>query len=261
MEQFNKQHPSVTQDHGRFLTLSVAGLLLSPAVWLVLSYVVGVPERYLPAPHSAILAARDLDPGLLSHTLHTVARLYVGFALGAMTGVVLGIWLYRLKGVRELLLPTLQALRAVPPVATVPFFLLWFGFSDTGKLLLLVFGIGINLAFSSYQILIDIPAKYLYALRSLGVDIERLPWRISAPLVAERLLPTLRFSLATSLSLVIVAELLGSQVGLGYLIQASRSTFAMHTVMLCVIVLSVVNAVTDWLLVNLWQRIVFWRAI
>lgn len=245
----------------RHSSLVVAGVLLSPVMWVALSYVVEVPERYLPTPYSAILSARDIDPGLLTHTLLTLTRLYGGFALGAVTGIVLGIWLYRLQAVRALMLPTLQALRAVPPVATIPFFLLWFGFSETGKLLLLVFGIGINLAFASYQILLDIPVKYTYALCSLGMGIEQLPWRIAAPLVVERLLPTLRFSLAIALSVVIVAEIMGSQVGLGYLIQASRSTFAMHTVMLCVIVLGVINAVTDWLLVSLWGRIVYWRGI
>jgi ABC-type nitrate/sulfonate/bicarbonate transport system permease component len=241
--------------------LHLVGLILSPMIWIVLSYVVNVPERYLPSPYSALLAARDIDPNIAIQTLYTSARLLSGFTMGSMVGVVLGIWLFRFIAVRALLLPTLQALRAVPAVATIPFFLLWFGFSEIGKLLLLVFGAGINLAFSSYQILNEIPEKYLFALRCLRVDIQRLPWRIAIPLVAERLLPTLRFSLATSLSLVVVAELLGSQVGLGYLIQSAQSTFAMQTVMLCVIILGVLNALADWLLTKLWQRIIFWRVL
>jgi len=156
-------------------------------------------------------------------------------------------------------LPSLQGIRSLPPVAAIPFFLLWFGFSDIGKWLLVVVGAGANLTFTSYQILLDMPEKYHFALTSFGVARKSLSWNISLPLVLERLLPTLRFSLSTAIGLIIVSELLGSQVGLGYLIQSARSTFSLQTIFLCAILLGIMNAVVDWGLVHLWKTIVFWR--
>jgi ABC-type nitrate/sulfonate/bicarbonate transport system permease component len=156
-------------------------------------------------------------------------------------------------------LPSLQGTRSLPPVAAVPFFLLWFGFSDIGRWLLVVVGVSANLSFAAYQVLLDMPDKYVFALTSLGIEKKSLPWNISLPLVLEHLLPTLRFSLSTAIGLIVVSELLGSQVGLGYLIQSARSTFSLQTIFLCAILLGLMNGTLDWSLVRLWKAVVFWR--
>ena len=244
----------------RYRTITrLAGMLALPLVWVFLTYVVGVSQRYLPAPDAVMSAVADLGGDFAIHSGITVFRVITGFFVGSALGVVIGILLYRSRILHEFLNPSLQALRSVPPIATIPFFLLWFGFSEWGKILLITFGVSINLAIVAYQILQEKPDKYRYALHALGLDDHHLPWGIALPLVMERLLPTLRFSLAVSLGLVITSELLGSQYGLGYLIQASRSTFAIHVILLCTIVLGIVNAIADSQLVRLWGRLIFWR--
>lgn len=254
--EFKHQKNSRNQPH---LIITAIGILLFPLIWVTISYIMKVPERYLPAPNSVLLAAFDIEPNIFIHAWKTLTRLIIGFFAGSIAGVLLGIFLYRIVWLRHILFPTLQAVRALPPVAAIPFFLLWFGFSDAGKWLLVIMGAGVNLAFTSYQILIDIPERYIYALNSFGIKKESLPWNISVPLVLDRLLPTLRFSLAVAIGLIIVSELLGSQVGLGYLIQSARSTFSLQTIFLSAILLSVMNALGDWGLVSLWKTILFWR--
>ena len=81
------------------------------------------------------------------------------------------------------------------------------------------------------------------------------------PFVLPTLLPTVRYSVVIAIGVIIVSELLGSQVGLGYLIQTSRTTFSMHVVMLAAILLGVLSVLLDWGVRLLWRRMVFWRQI
>jgi ABC-type nitrate/sulfonate/bicarbonate transport system permease component len=236
------------------------GIIFLPCIWLFLSYIVQVPERYLPSPVSVINAVGMLGATIAVHAGLTALRLLQGFLCGSLIGVWIGIMLYKHARLHDFFLPSFQAMRAVPPIATIPFFLLWFGFSETGKVLIVIFGISINLAIVSYQVLKEKPEQYLFSLRAMAIENGKLPWKIAVPLVAERLLPTLRFSLAVSLGLVITSELLGSQLGLGYLIQSSRSTFAIAVILLCVTLLGVMNALADKVLVIIWQKLIFWRA-
>jgi ABC-type nitrate/sulfonate/bicarbonate transport system permease component len=150
-------------------------------------------------------------------------------------------------------------MRSVPAVAIVPFFLLWFGFAETGRLLLVVTGIAFNIAIATHQILKDVPEKHRILFKSFGVCGSNLVRHYSVPRILESLLPTLRFSLSTAMGVVIVSELLGSQIGLGYLIQTARNTFSMHVIFLATILLGVLNGAMDFIVTRLWSRAVYWR--
>jgi ABC-type nitrate/sulfonate/bicarbonate transport system permease component len=157
------------------------------------------------------------------------------------------------------MLPIIQQARAVPPAALVPFLLLWFGFSEIGKYLLVVSGIGFNLAIAGIQIVQDVPERYRAAFVTFPLGRFKRFMYFDVYRILENLLPAIRVSVAIALGLVIVAEYLGSQAGLGYLIQASRSTFALQTVVLCVILLGILAAIADMIIVWLWVRIIYWR--
>ena len=237
----------------------VLGILLLPLLWVFLKSCIGIDDRYLPSIPAVFQAAGDLRPGILVHTFYSISRLAIGFCLGVAAGVGLGIGIYWSPILNNFCMPTIQALRSVPPIATVPFFLLWLGFSETGRYLMIVVGIGFNIAIASYQILNNIPEKYAIMFKSFGLDPRNQIMIFSIPRILENLLPTVRFSLSTAIGLVIVSELLGSQTGLGYLIQTSRSTFALHTIFLATLVLGIISASTDQIIQILWRKAVFWQ--
>jgi ABC-type nitrate/sulfonate/bicarbonate transport system permease component len=194
----------------------------------------------------------------LVHIGWTTTRLLVGFVLGVFVGISIGVAIFKYKKLNLLLMPSLQAIRAIPAIATVPFFILWFGFSETGKFIMVIIGISFNLAIATEQILENIPERYRILFRSYGKRAESLTFSYILPTVFENILPTILFSLSTAIGLVIVSELLGSQVGLGYLIQNSRSTYSMHVIFLATILLGIINTIFDNLIRVLWKKIVFW---
>jgi ABC-type nitrate/sulfonate/bicarbonate transport system permease component len=239
--------------------VTIIGVLLPLVIWVSVKDGLHISNRYLPGPRAVIRAFSEIEPSIWSHTFATMMRLLRGGVAGAGFGIAIGIAMYYSPYFSRMVTPTIQSLRSIPSVATVPFFLLWFGFSEKGKYLLIVLAVGLNVGVAAYQILDEMPYKYRIALNSFGHSSRRFPLRVSLPLVFEGILPALRTSLAIAFGAVVVAEMLGSQLGLGYLIQTSRTTYSLHVVFLATIALGILNVVVDQCLVLVWKVLVFWR--
>ena len=249
------------QDQSQFRAklLGVAGILLVPALWISLKHFGIVTDRYLPSPDAVLRACFEIQPTVFLHFAYTSLRLVAGFIAGVSVGILLGIMLSKWKTLSSLLSPVLDSMRSVPAVAIVPFFLLWFGFSETGKILLVVTGIAFNIAIATHHILQEVPEKHRILFNGFGIDPHSMIKDYSIPRLLETLLPTVRFSLATAMGVVIVSELLGSQIGLGYLMQTARSTFSMHVIFLATIMLGLLNSLVDLILTKSWTRVVYWK--
>jgi len=124
---------------------------------------------------------------------------------------------------------------------------------------MVVTGIAFNIAIATYQALSDMPEKHKILFKSFGISPRSLTRQYVLPRLMETMLPTVRFSLSTAMGVVIASELLGSQVGLGYLMQTARSTFSMHVIFLATIMLGLLNAFVDMVLTKVWNRSVYWR--
>lgn len=243
----------------RQIVIITLGVALIPVIWLLLKVVGAASDRMLPSPVSVLTAAADIHPSIVIHFASTFARLLVGFGLGSLVGVSLGVLMNLGRMPTQLLLPSIQAIRAVPAAAAVPFFLLWFGFSETGRLLLVLVAVASNVAVATVDILSRTPERYAVMFRGFGLDGRRLVRSYVVPTVLGGILPTLRFSLAVVIGAQAISELLGAQVGLGYLIQNARATFALPSLFLAIILFGVMTAGADILLCFLWRRLVYWK--
>jgi ABC-type nitrate/sulfonate/bicarbonate transport system permease component len=238
----------------------IIGILLIPIVWIVIKYSLNIEDRFLPSPKSLLTAFNTIEPNVFIHASFSYLRLIIGFIAGIIIGIGVGLLFFKSTFIYNLLYPTFQSLRSIPPYATIPFFLLWFGFSETGKFIIILFGISFNLTIASFQALSTIREKYHIFFKSINKKAKNFIMSFTLPYVLDNILPTLRFSLSTAIGLVVVAEMLGSQVGLGYLIQTAKSTFSLNVVFLAAILFGLINYITDQILIILWKRIVFWKS-
>ncbi len=241
------------------LLISIAGFVLIPLLWILVKQFDLVSDRYLPAPQAVLRACFEVDPNVFCHMGFTAVRLISGFISGVLAGILLGVAINRSPVLFKLLSPILNSMRSVPAIAIVPFFILWFGFSEWGRILLVVTGIAFNIAIATSQILSEIPEKHRILFKSFNIEPGSMMLDYTLPRLLETLLPTIRFSLSTAMAVVIVSELLGSQIGLGYLVQTARSTFSMHVIFLATIMLGFLNALLDFVLTKSWTRAVYWR--
>lgn len=238
--------------------LRAIGYVLVPILWVALKYGLKISDRYLPDPIRVLESATTVDPNIFVQSLFTISRFTVGFLAGTVIGVAVGLLLYRSELLIFLLMPAIQSSRSVPAVAIIPFFLLWFGFSEVGRYLLVLSGTALNIAVATLQIAQSSPEKYTVMFRGFKLHPSFFPLRYGVPYILENILPTLRFSLALAIGLIVASEMLGSQVGLGYLAQSARATFSMDLLFLTVISLGIISAVADELLVRGWRTALFW---
>ena len=239
--------------------LSILGVGLPLLAWIGIKAWFGISDRYLPSPLSVWRAAEEIQPSVFLHTLATAARILIGMVLGTVVALAIALTMCRYSAIRRLFLPTVQSLRAVPAVATVPFFLIWFGFSESGKIIMVLLAVALNLLVAADHIIDETPEKYSVALRGLGHSVGEFPVSVALPLIVQRLLPALRTAAATIFGVVVVSELLGAQLGLGYLIQTSYATYSIHVIFMATIILGLLNVMFDAALRWTWGRIYFWN--
>jgi ABC-type nitrate/sulfonate/bicarbonate transport system permease component len=237
---------------------SISAACIGILVWLGAKFVFDIPDRYLPGVESIYQAIVDVGPAWIIHISATVSRTIIGFGLGTLFGIVAALALFRVNGL-SWLMPTVHAARAVPAVAMVPFFLLWFGFSEIGRYLLVVVGFGLNVLVACADTVQSPREADVVLFRNFRAPLNTRILRYWLPRVLENLLPTLRFGIALALGVIVVSEMLGAQTGLGYLMQTSRATFSLNVILLCAIILGVLATILDSALQLLWHRVVTWR--
>jgi ABC-type nitrate/sulfonate/bicarbonate transport system permease component len=237
----------------------LCGSVVLPLFWWTMTGLVGVSARFIPPISSVLMAWSRVDPPIWVHASYTLSRLLIGFLVGTLFGFFIALLMASSARIHALMTPAIQSLRAVPAAACVPFFLLWFGFSEWGRYLLVVLAVAFNVAVAARQILEDHSSAHRAFFASFGILPGHLPLRYGLPKILEGILPTLRYSMALAIGAVTVSELLGSQVGLGYLIQTARLTFSLDLLFLAMIGLGALSAASDALLQATWSLVVFWK--
>lgn len=188
---------------------------------------------------------------LLQNSAATWQRLLAGLFAGAACGTAVALALAWSRIARALLALPARILRAVPLLAMIPLFQLWFGVTTTGMIAFVAFGVGIVFFVGALTAIGNLPALFVDNARSLGAS----PFRIYRTVVLPGILPELRTAMILSLgvawSAVCGAEFLGAQSGLGY-IEVQARQFALLDRMIVVALLFLIYAaisyvVFEWL--------------
>jgi sulfonate transport system permease protein len=224
-----------------------AALLL---VWELVARAGYVPANWLPAPTAVARTIYDLGVAgdLWKHVGVTVARVAVGFFLGASAATFLGALTGYLPVARKLLDPMLQSLRSIPSIAWVPLFLLWLGIQESSKVALISVGaffpVYLNLSVAVRHVdskLIEIGK--LYRLNSF--DMIR---KLILPAVLPEYIVGLRSGLGLAWMFVVAAELLGSSSGLGYLMVDGQMTGRPAIIIASLILFALCGKASDWMM-------------
>jgi sulfonate transport system permease protein len=197
----------------------------------------GVPavaEGAPPSYRAALLA-------ILSNSLDTIVRLYVGLVIGAAGGTILGLAVSWSRWTRRIVGLPLQFLRTLPLLAMVPLFQLWFGTNFIGKVAFVAYGAGVIFFAGVVNAVKNVPQIYIDNARTLGAGRFQLYRTVVLPSIFPELRATILLSLGTAWGAVLGAEYLGAQSGLGYMIVYSEQ-FAYLDRMFVVALLFVVYA-------------------
>jgi len=157
----------------------------------------------------------QLGSGLSIHLLFTTLKAIIGISLGSIIGVGYGLLMGWSKNIRERGEPPLIILRTTPPLATVPFFLMWFGPGNISQILVII--IYSFLMFSTYTLnaIRNVYPIYGQFAATLGANKKDVFYRVILPSIVPELIGGLRVTLTFSWGLTVIAELMGSKIGMG----------------------------------------------
>jgi taurine transport system permease protein len=232
---------------GFYTALSVASVV---AVLLLWHFVISntVEPLYFPSTADTLDVVGNLGSNLLVDAWATTYRVIAGLVLGVAVGVLLAVGMSASRTVTALLDPFIEMLRPIPALALIPFFVLWFGLGDTGKILLIALGGAVVMVVTVYEAIAHVPRIYVDAARTLGVNKLGLYRTVLLPAILPAFWSGVRVSSALSFGLGIAAEFMGAQDGLGYLILLARRTLDTEVMLVAVIGIGILSYACDRLI-------------
>ena len=230
--------------------------------WELLARLGMLPPNWLPAPTvvGQTLYQLAVAGDLLKHAGTTIARVAVGFLLGATTGTLVGALTGYLPIARKMLDPTLQALRSVPSIAWVPLFLLWLGIEESSKIALISLGAFFPVYLNLSVAMRHVDPKLLEVGRLYRLGSFQMVRRIILPAVLPEYIVGLRSGLGLAWMFVVAAELLGASSGIGYLMVDGEMTGRAAVILASVILFAVFGKTTDWMMIAFGRRLLGHRA-
>jgi ABC-type nitrate/sulfonate/bicarbonate transport system permease component len=236
-------------------------LLLLALGWELASRFELVSSSALPSLSDVIRAWIDLikDGDLVSNGAASLYRAGAGLALSILIGGVLGIGMAWWKPVNVLFAPIVEIFYPLPKSALIPVTVIWLGFGDGSKILLIFLGCMLPVTIGAFNGARASDQALVWSARSMGAHKLRMLWDVVVPSALPELLNGIRTALALSFILLVSSELIVAQKGFGYLIGflgANGNYDAMYAVVLTVAFL---GFAADRLYLLILKRTLAWR--
>jgi sulfonate transport system permease protein len=253
LEQTSRAAPRAQRSRLARYTRPALGLLLPVGLALAWELIVwlGYSNGRLVPPPSRLFAtivelARSGE--LSKHVVATLTRVGLGFGFGVVAGTVLGAISGYWSLARRLLDPTVQALRAIPSLAWVPLFILWFGIFETSKVLLIAVGVFFPVYLGVMGAIMSVDRKIVEVGRVFRLSGPALVRRILLPAVLPSYIISLRSGLGLGWMFVVAAELLGASEGLGFLLLDGQQLGKPAQIVAAIVIFAVIGKTADWMI-------------
>jgi len=217
------------------------------AIWAIVAKYSGFSANVLPGPIIVMESFKELilDGTLLKHSVASLYRVTMGFWLGVFLGIPLGIIIGRIKLLKKLLNPVIQFIRPISPLAWIPLAMLWFGIGDKPAIFLIFLSSFFPIVVASFIAVESINPIYFQVAANFNLTRKELVSKIIVPAIVPDLVTALRLTIAISWLVVVAAEMIAVQSGLGYLILDSRNALRMDYVMVGMIVIGIIGLMID----------------
>lgn len=239
-----KRHPS-------YWLLSLAGMSTLFGVWAIIAYSGMVPQGFLPSPlvvlEKLLELMREPYAGSLlqQHLLASLEKFGAAYVLAVVIGVPLGLMMGRFRPLEWAVGPLFEALRFVPPIAWVPFSILWLGTGFLSPVLVIFAGVFSSCVVNAYSGARQIDKPLLEAAQTMGAGRWKTLTEVLIPAALPQIVAGMRIGAGFGWQSLIGAELIVGSTGLGYLIIQGESNVQASVVIAGMIVIGVVGAIID----------------
>jgi NitT/TauT family transport system permease protein len=253
MSELWRRHPGAV--------LAPISFVILLALWELVCRLGMASPLVLPAPSRIWdgLVILFTAPWFPQHVWLTTAETLIGFVIGGVTAIALGILMVNVPLFRHTAYPYVVAFQVMPKVVLAPIFITWFGFGMESKVVMAI-------AISFFPVVINtvvglesVEEDAFLLMRSLVASRSQVFWKLAWPTALPSIFAGLKTSLTLALIGALVAEFVTAKEGLGTLITTFSFELKVYLVFACVIVVSVLGLVLYGLMAYLERKIVFWR--
>jgi len=196
---------------------------------------------------------------LLRHTAYTLSEAVAGFFIGALPAALLPFVLRRRPTVSAILDPFMVGGYGAPKLALAPLFILWFGIGIESKIALVAITVFFIVYFSAQAGVRALDAKLVQMAKVVGANEHQLARHIVFPGAVPYIFTGLRIAMPYSIGGAVIAELISSNRGLGYLIQLGAMNFDTTGVFVAVLMATLLVQAAIWLMNAVEARLLRWR--
>jgi ABC-type nitrate/sulfonate/bicarbonate transport system permease component len=238
-----------------------APLLILAAAWEAAVRFGVVSELLLPSLTSVVTAWFDLLKGgdLWLNTAASLYRAGAGLLLAIVIGGVLGIAMAWYRPVNALVSPLVEMLYPMPKSALIPVTVLWLGFGDGSKILLIFLGCMLPVTLGAFNGARSSDQAVIWSARSMGASRLGVLWDVVLPSALPELMNGVRTALALSFVLLVSSELIVARSGLGYLIGYLGEGGVYDAMFAVVLTVAFLGFFADRLYQRLERRVLRWR--
>jgi len=202
--------------------------------------------RFFPPPSLVLVTLGRLlaDGTLIRHTAVSVGRVLGGFVIGAAAGLTSGLILGTVRPLRVALEPVISALYVLPKVAILPLVMLIFGLGESSKIAVVALATFFVIVINTTAAVVGVEPIYLDAGRAFGAGRRQMFGHIIVPAALPAIFTGLRLALGTALIVIIAAEFVATQEGIGYFIWLAWNTLRPEAMFAGFIVIGVLGALS-----------------
>ena len=214
-------------------------------------------QAYDPASQSWLMWV--LSGELLRDAGGSLWRVIIGFLVGFVLALPLGLLMGANARLREFANPLIQVLRPIPPIAYIPLAILWFGLGNPPAIFLIALGAFFPVLMNTIAGVSQVDSIYLRAARNLGASHSRIFMSVILPAAMPFILSGVRIGIGTSFLVVIVAEMIAVNNGLGYRILEAREYFWTDKIIAGMLSIGLIGLAIDLAMDRLNRHLLRWH--
>lgn len=231
------------------------------AIWEWGSRTGWISALVLPAPSEAATAIQELavSGNLWRHLSASLQRLVIGWTSGTLLGLVFGVSIGLFSLARAGLMPLVSAIFPIPKIALLPLFIIWFGIGEGSKVATILFGTFFPTVIAVYGGVDNVDRNLIRMGQSFGLSWRSIVWKIILPGALPAILSGARISASIAIILLVAAEMIGAEYGIGAYVLLAGSLMATDQLIAGVAMLSVLGLTVAWLIGKAEKFFLKWR--
>ena len=242
--------------------VSVIGVLGLLVLWQIVSKSGLVNEFTLPAPTTVLSTAWELiSSGLLwPEVSASLYRIVMGYAIGCVLGITIGIVLGFSKLGEKLGMPVINILYPIPKIAILPLIMLWLGIGEISKITVISLAVFFPMIYNTYTGVTQTNRLLLNVAITFGATKFDLIRKVIFPSALPMIFAAMRISAGVSLLILVSAEMIAAQHGIGAFILKNADLLVISKVLVGVLVLCIIGALFNYILAKLESKFVHWKS-